>query len=184
MIAPRVTVSPQRPWAHTTQATSQIRSFTTLSLLFVYRIGKKLTSVSLRMFFSLMPKLSLIIILIYYVFQFKWYRSMPGMIFNIWQKYKIKKRFCENFAHSAKWIIEIPIKIFFNLKSSLGFIFPSIPSVLINVCMKAVSVELEKDISCNIYPIRKIFKMWCLDVRYWLRQAGSFTGPADAASSQ
>lgn len=51
-----------------------------------------------------------------------------------------------------------------NLKSSRGFIFPSILSTLINVCMRAILVELERDISCNISPIREIFLNavpWC-----------------------
>lgn len=44
-----------------------------------------------------------------------------------------------------------------NLKSSMDFIFPSILSALINVSMKAISAGLEKNISYNIYLIRKIF---------------------------
>lgn len=56
-------------------------------------------------------------------------------------------------------------EFFKNLKSSLGFIFPSILSTLINVCMKAIALELETDISCNIYQIREIFFLnavpWC-----------------------
>jgi hypothetical protein len=66
----------------------------------------------------------------------------------------------------------------------MGFIFPSILLALINDSTKAVSVELEKNISYNIYPIRKIFKTWHLDVRYRLRWAGRFTGLADEAGSQ
>lgn len=53
-----------------------------------------------------------------------------------------------------------------NLKGRMGFIFPSILSGLINVSMKAVSAGLEKNISYNIYLIRKIFKTWHLSVRY------------------
>ena len=44
-----------------------------------------------------------------------------------------------------------------NLKSSMGFIFPSVLSGLINVSVKAVSAGLGKNISYNIYLIRDIF---------------------------